>query len=205
MHIAIAGNIGSGKTTLANLLARHLDFEAEYEDPTSNPYIYDFYQDMQRWAFNLQVYYLDARLRQTLAIQQNDRSVVQDRTIYEDAEIFAPNLLAMGLLAERDYETYRNLYHTVVDLIRPPDLVIYLRASIATLGGMIASRAREYEDSIRIDYLKNLNDLYEQWYQNYNRGNKLDFSVDELNFVEKQEDLGVIVNRVNAELYGLFQ
>lgn len=204
MHIAIAGNIGAGKTTLTTLLAKHLDFEAEYEDPTTNPYIFDFYKDMPRWAFNLQMYFLDMRLRTTIGVQQGKRQVIQDRTLYEDAEIFAPNLLAMSLMSQRDYDTYRSLFETVSNLIEPPDLVIYLRATVGTLGGMIATRGRNFEDSIRIDYLKHLNERYEQWYDDYDRGPKLDFNIDELNFRDSQEDLGVIVNTVKGQLYGLF-
>lgn len=204
MYIAIAGNIGSGKTTLATLLAKHLGFEAEYEDPTDNPYIFDFYKDMQRWSFNLQVYFLDVRLRQTLGILRSTRKVVQDRTLYEDAEIFAPNLLAMGLMSQRDYDTYRNLFDTVAELIRPPDLMIYLHGPIATLVDQIASRNREYEDSIRMDYLKRLNENYDAWYREYDRGPKVAFDVSELNFRDSPEDLGTILSAVSGELYGLF-
>ncbi|MFN7707551.1 MAG: deoxynucleoside kinase [Sphingobacteriia bacterium] len=203
MHIAIAGNIGSGKTTLAGLLAKHLQFDVLYEDPSTNPYIYDFYQDMQRWSFNLQVSFLNARVKQSLQVHQR-LHVVQDRTIYEDAEIFAPNLLSMGLLTQRDYETYRTLYESVRQLIAPPDIVIYLRGSIATLVDQIAQRNREYEDSIRIDYLRKLNERYEDWYQSYELGRKLDFDVDDLKFHTQAEDLGVILNAINAEIGGLF-
>lgn len=203
MHIAIAGNIGSGKTTLAGLLAKHLNYEPMYEDPGDNPYIFDFYQDMQRWSFALQVYFLNARVKQSLAIRQTP-NVVQDRTIYEDAEIFAPNLLSMGLLTQRDYDTYRTLYDSVKQLIAPPDIVIYLRGSIATLVDQIAQRNREYEDSIRIDYLRKLNERYEEWYQRYDLGKKLDFDVDDLKFHQNPEDLGVIVNAIHAEIGGLF-
>jgi len=203
MHIAIAGNIGSGKTTLAGLLAKHLQFDVLYEDPSTNPYIYDFYQDMQRWSFNLQVSFLNARVKQSLQVHQR-LHVVPDRTIYEDAEIFAPNLLSMGLLTQRDYETYRTLYESVRQLIAPPDVVIYLRGSIATLVDQIAQRNREYEDSIRIDYLRKLNERYEDWYQSYELGRKLDFDVDDLKFHTQAEDLGVILNAINAEIGGLF-
>jgi deoxyadenosine/deoxycytidine kinase len=205
MYIAIAGNIGSGKTTLATLLAKHLGFDAEYEDPTNNPYIFDFYKDMNRWSFNLQIYFLDVRLRQTLNIIRSGRKVVQDRTLYEDAEIFAPNLMAMGLMGQRDYDTYRNLFDTVAELIHPPDLMIYLHGGIATLVEQIASRNREYEDNIRMDYLKRLNECYDTWYQDYNRGKKIAFDISELNFKDNPEDLGVILKAVNAELYGLFK
>lgn len=204
MHISIAGNIGSGKTTLAGLLAKQLGYEVHYEDPTDNFYIQDFYTDMQRWAFNLQVFFLTNRLKQTVAIQESGRNVVQDRTLYEDAEIFAPNLLAMGLMSQRDYDTYSMLYDTMVHLVKPPDVVIYLRASISTLVDQIASRGREYEDNIRIDYLKRLNERYDAWFDNYSLGKKLDFNVDGLNFRDNPEHLGVILNGVSGELFGLF-
>jgi deoxyadenosine/deoxycytidine kinase len=205
MHIAIAGNIGSGKTTLATLLARHLGYDVKYEDPSENPYISDFYSEMQRWSFNLQVYFLHSRLHQTIEIQRSDRNTVQDRTMYEDADIFAPNLLAMGLLAQRDYDTYRALFDTVIQLVRPPDLVIYLRASVPTLADMILSRDREFEDTIRLDYLKRLNDRYDEWYDQYKLGKKMEVAVDELNFRDNREHLGIILQRVSAELFGLFQ
>lgn len=207
MHIAIAGNIGSGKTTLATLLARQLKFKVEYEDPTTNPYLSDFYKDMNRWGFHLQVYFLNSRLRQAIAIQQSGSSVVQDRTIFEDAYIFAPHLENMGSLSQRDYECYKSLFDSVVGLVRPPDLIIYLRASISTLVDQIASRGRDYEDSIRLDYLRKLNERYEEWFQYYQTskiGRIVDVNVDELKFHENPEHLGVILNRVRAELFGLF-
>ena len=204
MHIAIAGNIGSGKTTLTHLLATPLNCQPEFEDPVSNPYIQDFYADMQRWAFNMQICFLDIRLRSTISIQESTTDILQDRTIYEDAEIFAPNLLEMGLLSQRDYDTYRSLYDSVVTLIQPPDLVIYLRASIAALVEQIASRNRAYEDSIRMDYLKRLNERYEAWFEHYDHGQKMVISVDELNFRDDDAALSEIVNRVKAETSGLF-
>ena len=207
MHIAIAGNIGSGKTTLATLLARELKFNVEYEDPTTNPYLADFYKDMNRWAFHLQIYFLNSRLRQAISIQQSGTSVVQDRTIFEDAYIFAPNLEHMGCLSQRDYDCYKSLFDSVVGLVRPPDLIIYLRASISTLVDQIASRGRDYEDSIRLDYLRKLNERYEEWFAYYQRsgiGRIIDVNVDELKFRENPEHLGVILNRVRAELFGLF-
>lgn len=204
MHIAIAGNIGSGKTTLADLLAKQMDYEAEFEDPASNPYINDFYNDMQRWAFNMQMYFLQSRLQTTLNIQRSGKHVVQDRTLYEDTEIFAPNLMLMGLMSQRDYDTYQMLYASLVHLVKPPDLVIYLKASISTLVEQIASREREYEDNIRIDYLKKLNERYDAWYAGYNLGKKLEVNVDELHFKDNKEHLGVIVGRIQAELFGLF-
>lgn len=205
MYIAVAGNIGSGKTTLTTLLSKHIGFEPQYEDPGNNPYLLDFYSDMQRWAFNLQIYFLNSRLRTLSQIQKSKKNVIQDRTIYEDARIFAPNLHSMGLLSKRDYENYISLFDTISDLIQPPDLLIYLRGSIPALVDQIQQRGREYEDSIRLDYLRRLNERYEAWYEGYNLGKKIEVSIDENNFKEKPEDLGVIVNQVKAELFGLFK
>lgn len=204
MHIAIAGNIGSGKTTLATQLSKYLGFEAHYEDADSNPYLFDFYQDMQRWSFNLQIYFLNTRFRKIIDLRKDGVNVVQDRTIYEDAQIFAPNLHAMGLMAKRDYESYKSLFDNLLDLIPPPDLIIYLRGSIPTLVDQIQRRGREYEDSIRLDYLRRLNERYEAWYESYNLGKKMEVVIDELNFGDNPEHLGIILNRVKAELFGLF-
>lgn len=204
MHIAIAGNIGSGKTTLATHLSKYLGFEPHYEDAENNPYLFDFYQDMQRWSFNLQIYFLNTRSRRILDFRKDGKNVVQDRSIYEDAQIFAPNLHAMGLMAKRDYETYRSLFENLHDLIPPPDLLIYLRGSIPTLVDQIQRRGREYEDSIRLDYLRRLNERYEAWYEGYTLGKKLEVVIDELNFRDNPEHLGIIINRVKAELFGLF-
>lgn len=203
MHIAIAGNIGSGKTTLTTLLARHMSWEPQYEELASNPYIYDFYADMERWAFNLQVYFLHTRLNSTLQIQRSQKNVIQDRTIYEDAEIFAPNLLQMGLMNRRDFENYHALFCVVTQLMQPPDLLIYLKGSIPALVDQIQARGREYEDAIRLDYLKKLNERYDAWYEKYT-GKKLEFSIDELNFRDNPEHLGVITQAIEAKLYGLF-
>jgi deoxyadenosine/deoxycytidine kinase len=203
-HIAIAGNIGSGKTSLATLLAKHLNCNVEYEEPTNNPYIYDFYSDMQRWSFNMQIYFLNARLQQTIFIQKSQKNYVQDRTIYEDAEIFAPNLLAMGLMLQRDYDTYKGLFNNVIQLITPPTLVIYLRGSISVLVDQISERGREYEDSIRIDYLKKLNERYDHWFENYKLGKKLEINIDELHFRSNPEHMGIILQKVTGELFGLF-
>jgi deoxyadenosine/deoxycytidine kinase len=205
MYIAVAGNIGSGKTTLTTLLSKHIGFEPQYEDPGNNPYLLDFYSDMQRWSFNLQIYFLNSRLRTLSQIQKSKKNVIQDRTIYEDARIFAPNLHSMGLLSKRDYENYISLFDTISDLIQPPDLLIYLRGSIPALVDQIQQRGREYEDSIRLDYLRRLNERYEAWYEGYNLGKKIEVSIDGNNFKEKPEDLGVIVNLVKAELFGLFK
>ena len=205
MHIAIAGNIGSGKTTLTTQLSKYLGFEAQYEDADSNPYLFDFYSDMKRWSFNLQVYFLDARFKKIIEIRKNEANVIQDRTIYEDAQIFAPNLHAMGLMAKRDYETYKHLFETVNALLEPPDLLIYLRGSIPTLVDQIQRRGREYEDSIRLDYLRRLNERYEAWFESYNMGKKMEVLIDDLDFRDNPEHLGIIINRVKAELFGLFQ
>jgi deoxyadenosine/deoxycytidine kinase len=204
MHIAIAGNIGSGKTTLATHLSKYLGFEPHYEDAENNPYLFDFYQDMQRWSFNLQIYFLNTRSKRILDFRKEGKNVVQDRSIYEDAQIFAPNLHAMGLMAKRDYETYSSLFENLHNLIPPPDLLIYLRGSIPTLVDQIQRRGREYEDSIRLDYLRRLNERYEAWYEGYTLGKKLEVVIDELNFRDNPEHLGIIINRVKAELFGLF-
>ena len=205
MHIAIAGNIGSGKTTLTTQLAKFMDFEPHYEDADTNPYLFDFYSDMNRWSFNLQIYFLNARLKKVIEVRKKGTNVIQDRTLYEDAQIFAPNLHAMGLMAKRDYETYRSVFETISSVIQPPDLLIYLRGSIPTLVDQIQQRGREYEDSIRLDYLRRLNERYEAWYESYDLGKKMEVSIDELNFRDNPEHLGIIVNRVKAELFGLFK
>ena len=203
MHIAIAGNIGSGKTTLATLLARHYKFDAHYEDVEDNPYISDFYEDMQRWAFNLQIYFLNNRFNTVQQIQKGKKKVIQDRTIYEDAYIFAPNLHSMGLLSTRDFETYQKLFESMASAIKPPDLLVYLRASIPTLVNQIQKRGRDYEDSIRLDYLRRLNERYEAWISTY-KNKLLIIDIDNNNFAEKPEDLGIVINKIDAEINGLF-
>ena len=203
MHIAIAGNIGSGKTTLTTLLARHYKFEPHYEDVEDNPYISDFYEDMQRWAFNLQIYFLNSRFNTVQQIQKGKKNVIQDRTIYEDAYIFAPNLHAMGLMSSRDFETYQKLFDSMTSAIKPPDLLVYLRASIPTLVNQIQKRGREYEDSIRLDYLKRLNERYEAWVSTY-KHKMLIIDIDNLNFAERNEDLSDALSRIDAEINGLF-
>lgn len=203
-HIAIAGNIGSGKTTLTNLLAKQYNWEPHYEDVDNNPYLNDFYEDMQRWSFNLQIFFLNSRFRQLQEIRQHPKDVIQDRTIYEDANIFAPNLHSMGLMSSRDYENYRSLFEAVSSMVAAPDLLIYLRASVPTLVKQIQRRGREYEDSIRLDYLRKLNERYEAWIDTYTNGKLLIVDVDNLNFADKQEDLGFIVNQIEAEFNGLF-
>jgi deoxyadenosine/deoxycytidine kinase len=204
MHVAIAGNIGSGKTTLSGLLSKHFNWQAHYEDVDTNPYLGSFYEDMQRWSFNLQIYFLNSRFRQIVDIRRSGKNVIQDRTIYEDAYIFAPNLHDMSLMTSRDFDNYTQLFELMSTFIQPPDLLIYLRADVPTLVRQIQKRGRDYEASIRIDYLKSLNDRYENWISNYNLGKLLIMDVDNLNFTEKPEDLGLIIDKVNAELHGLF-
>lgn len=205
MHIAVAGNIGSGKTTLTRLLARHYNWKAHYEDVEDNPYLDDFYNQMERWSFNLQVFFLNNRFRQILEIQQGGKDVIQDRTIYEDAYIFAPNLHAMGLMTNRDFENYRGLFDLMESVTKGPDLLIYLRSSIPNLVHQIHARGREYENSISIDYLSRLNERYEAWIHEYDKGNMIVVNVDEVNFVDNPEDLGQVVNRIDAEIHGLFK
>lgn len=204
MHVAIAGNIGAGKTTLTKLLAKHFKWEAQFEEVLENPYLEDFYNKMERWSFNLQIYFLNHRFRQILELQKSGKSVVQDRTIYEDAHIFAPNLHSMGLMANRDFENYRSLFDLMESVVEGPDLLIYLRSSIPNLVSQIHKRGREYENSISIDYLSRLNERYEAWVHNYDKGNLLIIDVDNNNFVDNPEDLGDIITRIDGELNGLF-
>jgi deoxyadenosine/deoxycytidine kinase len=204
MHIAIAGNIGAGKTTLTGLLSKHYGWEAHYESTDDNPYLDDFYHDMQRWSFNLQVYFLNNRFNQVLDIRKSGKTVIQDRTIYEDAEIFAPNLHDMSLMSTRDFNNYRSLFDLMTRLIEPPDLLIYLRASIPTLVNQIQKRGRDYENSIRLDYLKQLNQRYEAWISKYHKGKMLIINVDEINFADSAEDLSKVIDRIDAQINGLF-
>ncbi len=204
MHIAIAGNIGAGKTTLTRLLAKHYKWEAHFEDVLENPYLEDFYNKMERWSFNLQIYFLNSRFRQILEIREGGKDIIQDRTIYEDAYIFAPNLHAMGLMTNRDFENYKSLFDLMEAVVEGPDLLIYLRSSIPNLVAQIHKRGREYENTISIDYLSRLNERYEAWAHDYDKGNLLIVDVDNLNFVDNPEDLGNIINRIDAELNGLF-
>ncbi len=203
MHIAIAGNIGAGKTTLTKLLTKHYKWEAQLEDVVDNPYLDDFYNQMERWSFNLQVYFLNSRFRQVLQIRQSGKDIIQDRTIYEDAHIFAPNLHAMGLMTNRDFENYKSLFDLMESLVQGPDILIYLRSSIPNLVSQIHKRGRDYENSISIDYLSRLNERYEAWIHGY-KGKLLIIDVDNLNFVDNPEDLGSIINRIDAEINGLF-
>jgi len=204
MHVAIAGNIGSGKTTLTGLLSKHYIWDAHYEDVDDNPYLNDFYKDMQRWSFNLQVYFLKSRFGQVKEIHASEKNVIQDRTIYEDAFIFAPNLHAMGLMSTRDFENYLSLFQLMETFIPAPNLLIYLRSSVANLVGQIQKRGRDYENSIRIDYLTRLNERYEAWTSQYDRGKLLIIDVDDIDFENNKEDLGAIINRIDAEINGLF-
>jgi len=203
MHIAIAGNIGSGKTTLTKVLSKHYGWKAHYEDVEHNPYLQSFYDDMQRWSFNLQVYFLNSRFRQVVEIRRGKKKVIQDRSIYEDAYIFAPNLHDMNLMSTRDFENYSSLFELMSSFIQPPDLLIYLRASVSTLVEQIQKRGREYEESIRLDYLKLLNERYEAWISKYKQGKLLIVNVDELD-LSKPEDIGVVIERIDAEINGLF-
>jgi deoxyadenosine/deoxycytidine kinase len=204
MHVAIAGNIGSGKTTLTTKLAKHYKWEPHFEDVENNPYLNDFYKEMQRWSFNLQVYFLNSRFRQIINIKKQDKKFIQDRTIYEDAFIFAPNLHAMGLMSTRDFENYKELFNLMDSLVKGPDLLIYLRASVPTLVEQIQKRGRDYENSIRLDYLTQLNDRYEAWVEEYDNGKLLIIDVDNINFSENEEDLGSIIEKIDAEINGLF-
>tara|TARA_A100001234_G_C12431276_1_gene302842 strand:+ start:28 stop:642 length:615 start_codon:yes stop_codon:yes gene_type:complete len=204
MHIAVAGNIGVGKTTLTGLLAKNFNWEPHYESVDNNPYLDDFYTDMQRWAFNLQVYFLNSRFSQLKEFQESGKNIIQDRTIYEDAHIFAPNLHAMGLMTSRDFDNYSSLFKLMSSFVNPPDLLIYLRASVPTLVKQIQSRGRDYESSIRIDYLTRLNERYEAWISEYTSGKLLVIDTDDLDFSKNQEDLGFVIDKVNAELHGLF-
>jgi len=204
MHIAVAGNIGAGKTTLTKLLSKHYKWEAHFEDVVDNPYLDDFYTQMERWSFNLQIYFLNHRYRQILKIRESGKSIIQDRTIYEDAYIFAPNLHAMGLMTNRDFTNYSSLFELMESLVQPPDLLIYLRSSIPNLVKQIHKRGREYENTISIDYLSRLNERYEAWAHDYEKGKLLIIDVDDLDFVDQPEDLGLIINKIDAEINGLF-
>lgn len=204
MHIAIAGNIGAGKTTLTKLLSKHFKWEAHFEDVEDNPYLDDFYHQMERWSFNLQIFFLNSRFRQILEMRKSGKNTIQDRTIYEDAFIFAPNLHAMGLMTNRDYTNYKSLFDLMEDLVGPPDLLIYLRSSIPNLVNQIHKRGRDYENSISIDYLSRLNERYEAWIQTYDKGKLVIIDVDNMDYLNNPEDLGKIINRIDAEINGLF-
>ena len=203
-HIAVAGNIGAGKTTLTEMLSKHYRWIPHFEDVDQNPYLFDFYEDMPRWSFNLQIYFLNSRLTQLLEISRGTETVIQDRTIYEDANIFAPNLHEMGLMSKRDYDNYYDFFQTLRQMVQPPDLLIYLQASVPTLVGQIQKRGREYEENIRLDYLKRLNDYYNKWIDSYKEGPLLIVNVDKNKFAEHEEDFGYIIQKIDSQLYGLF-
>ena len=204
MHIAVTGNIGAGKTTLTTMLAKHYGWSAQYEDVDHNPYLDDFYQDMSKWSFALQMYFLGSRFRQVKEIRESGKNIIQDRTIYEDAHIFAENLNEMNLLSDRDYSNYTSLFNLMKSFVSAQDLLIYLKADISTLTKQIAKRGREYEAGISIDYLMRLNKKYEAWINSYKEGKLLIIDVNNLDFVEREEDFGYILERIDAELNGLF-
>jgi|SRR5690606_16875360 len=204
MHIAIVGNIGAGKTTLTKLLAQHFNYEPQFEAVDDNPYLEDFYSDMKRWAFNLQIFFLNSRFRHIVELQKSNTNIIQDRTIYEDAYIFAENLYDMGLMSERDFKNYSDIFESIVNYIKAPDLLIYLRASVPTLVDNIQKRGRDYESGIRLDYLSKLNEKYEKWTSNYKEGKLLILDKDNLDFANNPEDLGFVIQKIEAELFGLF-
>ena len=203
MHIAVAGNIGSGKTTLTKMLAAHYGWTPKFESVGYNPYLADYYEDMERWSFNLQIYFLNKRFKDVVDISKTDEVIIQDRTIYEDARIFAPNLHAMGLMSSRDFENYSELFDLMMSMVNPPDLLIYLRSSIPNLVAQIQKRGREYEKGIRIDYLTGLNDRYEEWIAGY-KGNLLVVDADNVKFANRPEDFEKVTDMIDAKLFGLF-
>lgn len=203
-HIAVAGNIGAGKTSLSALLGQHFNWEVHYEDTESNPYLSDFYVEMTRWSFNLQIYFLNSRYKQILKIHKGSQTVIQDRTIYEDAYIFAPNLHEMGLMSQRDFNNYFDLFKTMSSQVKAPDLLIYIQASIPTLVEHIHTRGRDYEGNMSLDYLKKLNKRYDSWIESYTEGPLLIINADKLNFIQNKEDLGTVIEMIEAELNGLY-
>ena len=203
MHIAVAGNIGSGKTTLTKMLAAHYGWTPKFESVDYNPYLADYYEDMERWSFNLQIYFLNKRFKDVVDISKTDEVIIQDRTIYEDARIFAPNLHAMGLMSTRDFENYSDLFDLMMSMVNPPDLLIYLKSSIPNLVAQIQKRGREYEKGIRIDYLTGLNERYEEWIADY-KGNLLVVDADNVKFANRPEDFEKVTDMIDAKLFGLF-
>ncbi|MCL4638848.1 MULTISPECIES: deoxynucleoside kinase [Olivibacter] len=204
MHIAIVGNIGAGKTTLTGLLAKHLGWEPQFEEVEDNPYLEDFYSDMKRWSFNLQIFFLNSRFRHIVELQKRNANIIQDRTIYEDAYIFAENLHDMGLMTTRDFQNYSNIFESIVSFIKAPDLLIYLKASVPTLVDNIQLRGRDYEAGIRLDYLSKLNDKYQKWISGYKEGKLLILDKDKLDFANNPEDLGFVIQEIEKNLNGLF-
>ncbi len=204
MHIAVSGNIGSGKTTLTEKLAHHYNWIPQYESVDENPYLKDFYEDMKRWAFHLQVYFLNSRFNQIKEIRKSDHTIIQDRTIYEDAYIFAANLYESGMISERDYQNYLNLFHSMINFVEPPDVLIYLKADVPKLVAQIQKRGRDYENLIRLDYLQNLNKYYTNWIENYDLGKLLVVDVNHMDFVERIDDFSYIVEKIDGEIHGLF-
>ncbi|KXK37334.1 MAG: deoxynucleoside kinase [Saprospiraceae bacterium] len=203
-HVAIAGNIGAGKTTLTEMLAKHYNWDVQFEDTTTNPYLSDFYEDMQRWSFNLQIYFLNSRYEQILNIRRGENTVIQDRTIYEDAHIFAPNLHDMNLMSTRDFNNYTSLFKLMLSQVQPPDLLIYLRCGIPKLVDHIQTRGRDYEGNMSLEYLKKLNERYEDWIAGYDHGNLLIIQNDNLDFKNNPEDFGTVIEKIDAEIHGLF-
>ncbi|MFN5762027.1 MAG: deoxynucleoside kinase [Sphingobacteriales bacterium] len=203
-HIAIAGNIGAGKTTLTEILSKHYRWIPQFEDVDHNPYLFDFYDDMPRWSFNLQIFFLNSRLNQLVEISRGTETIIQDRTIYEDSHILATNHHVIGLMSKRDFNNYFSFFQTLKQMVQPPDLLIYLQASVPTLVGNIQKRGREYEENIRLDYLKRLNEYYSKWIEGYKEGPLLVINVDQNKFVENEEHLGEIISKIDSQLYGLF-
>jgi len=203
MHIAVAGNIGSGKTTLTRLLAKRYGWDPRFEPVDNNPYLEDFYADMSRWSFNLQIYFLNKRFKEVVEISQSDKDIIQDRTIYEDARIFAPNLHDQGHMSDRDFDNYSDLFDLMMSLVRKPDLMIYIRSTISNLVEQIQKRGREYEQTIRIDYLKGLNTRYEEWIANYD-GNLIIIDGDHIKFGNSDEDFQKVCDLIDGNLFGLF-
>jgi deoxyadenosine/deoxycytidine kinase len=204
MHIAIVGNIGAGKTTLAQKLSQHFKWDLFLEAVENNPYLKDFYEDMPRWAFHLQIYFLNSRFQQVKQINESTRPIIQDRTIYEDAYIFARNLHQSGLMSQRDYDNYYGIFQSIISNVKAPDLMIYLKADLPKLIGQIEKRGRDYENNIRLDYLRHLNEHYDAWMKSYDLGKLLVIDVNKLDFVSNPEDLGYIINKIQVELFGLF-
>ena len=204
MHIAIAGNIGAGKTTLTNMLAKHYQWHAEFESVDNNPYLADFYADMSKWAFHLQVHFLNSRFDQINQLRKKDRTIIQDRTIYEDAYIFAKSLHKQGYLGDRDYQNYLSLFESMVKFVAPPDLLIYLKADIGKLVSNIEKRGRDFEAKIRIDYLKELNHHYEDWIASYDSGKLLTIDITDIDFINRPEDFSLIIYKIDTEIHGLF-